>query len=329
MLVSFVPILLTNLFFSGNPLATLSWSLHLLLYSAFVFSLSSTLLSFLSSPLSLAIFSQVTLALVQLALGHSLQGFFYWLGERAVSVGAPTVATASFFGHTLLRAYGTFSHPNALAGWLTIACLIVLQPKRSAGEGQTPWLPTVTICLASLGVLATGSRAAAASLFGLVIPFYYLRSWRPRLTYFVFLLTASCLLLPSGFAGRSLDLSASSRLALQNVSFSLLRAAPIFGTGAEGSISAAAPLARPLGLLSLQPDHDSFTLFLSWFGLFGALALILSSIQPPYNRYSFYKLYKSYIPLLPLLFFDHYLLTSPQGLFILLLYLRTLLVPAV
>jgi hypothetical protein len=40
----------------------------------------------------------------------------YYLGERSVSVGSPAVALGSFMHEVVLRAYGTFGHPNVLAG---------------------------------------------------------------------------------------------------------------------------------------------------------------------------------------------------------------------
>ena len=69
---------------------------------------------------------QVVLAVLQVALGHTLQGPFYWLGERAISVATPNAARAEVFGRVVLRAYGTFSHPNILAGWLVVSLLILI-----------------------------------------------------------------------------------------------------------------------------------------------------------------------------------------------------------
>ena len=325
-LKSVVPLLLVNLLFSTNPLATISWSLHLLLYAAFVFFLSSYTLSAIPHILIVAMFFQVALGGAQVALGHSFQGIFYWLGERAIAVGAPSIATASFFGRTILRAYGTFSHPNVLAGWLVVACLIVvtrLIPTRKPTSSLTMWFSKtsifVSLALATIGVILTESRTAALALFGGVVPLYYLRSRLARLTYFVFLFTTALTLLSSGALTRSLDLSILDRLRLQEVSFAVLSKNPLFGSGANASITAATPLTKQLGIVGLQPDHDSFTLFLSWFGIFGALAFVFSLKSKIINHKSLLLS----VPLFPLLLLDHYLLTSPQGLFILLLYFRT------
>jgi hypothetical protein len=192
------------------------------------------------------------------------------------------------------------------------------------------------VTLTSLGVLLAQSRAAALSLFGIVIPIYFLRSWRRRLLYFSILLFAIYYFLISGSLTRGGDLSLTDRASLQGVSLQAIATYPLFGTGSQASISTYTSIAPNFRLL--QPDHDSFTLFLSWFGLFSVLALFLGSdllrkswpTAKMFNRTSntngetrsdTLSVLLPLLPLPPLLLLDHYLLTSPQGLFILLLYL--------
>lgn len=342
------PLLLINLLFSQNPLSTLSWSLHFLLYFFFIYSLRPSYIRYsIGYILPLTLLFQVILATIQVALGHSVGGWLYYLGERTVSVGAPVVATGTFLGQTMLRAYGTFSHPNILAGYLVISYLIILRlvglqsPKLAnipsvrgsdplrkralasvypaiGGTGQT--LKVIALPFIILGLFLTQSRAAAIAFFGLIIPFSLLHSLRSRLLYFVLLLSPISYLLSTGALSRPLDLSVSQRLSLQQISLQVIRRFPLFGTGANASISTyplvALNPASPIGgFRLLQPDHDSFTLFLSWFGLFGALASIVA-LRYSDIRHTIYD----FLPLTPLLLLDHYLLTSPQGLFILLLY---------
>ena len=61
------------------------------------------------------------LGLAQVVKGGSLQGVFYWLGERNFDFGTIGIAQMSIVGNGLTRAYGTFSHPNSLAGFLLVA----------------------------------------------------------------------------------------------------------------------------------------------------------------------------------------------------------------
>lgn len=305
-----ITILIANLIFSTNPLATLAWSLHFLLYFIFAFSLSfSDIRQTVISALLFSSLCQICLAAAQLYLGHSLQSFFYYLGERVVSVGQPGVALASFMGQVILRAYGTFGHPNILAGWFVVMNLLILRLSKSRVAGLLSHWVTV------LGIIFTQSRSAAIAYFGIIIPFYTLKSLQSRVLYLIILFT----LIISHWSLITLvraDLSLTERLSLQNLSFHVIQKYPILGTGANASISTY-PVVNPVFRL-LQPDHNSFTLFLSWFGLAGILAIIY--IVRIYN-FTALRLY-DFLPLIPLLLLDHYLLTSPQGLLILLLYLK-------
>ncbi len=259
--------------------------------------------------LILASLFQLSLSVAQVWLGRSIQGMLYYLGERMVSVGQPGVALATFMDQVVLRAYGTFGHPNVLAGWLVIALLIVLRTSKNLTFNY------LALGIATLGVLLTQSRSALLTLFGLVIPIYIFKSLRVRAIYFAILFSLAVgygsLVVPA-----RADLSLSERLSLQSISLKVIANYPIFGTGAQGSVTAYPQLNTSFRLL--QPDHNSFSLFFSWFGLAGILSITYLIRLYGYTAIRLYD----FLPLLPLLLLDHYLLTSPQGLLILLLYLK-------
>ena len=77
-------------------------------------------------PLFIGSVVELFLSLSQLITQHSLQGIFYFLGERAFSVSTPGIATISMFGNQVLRAYGTFSHPNSMGGFYLLLYVFVL-----------------------------------------------------------------------------------------------------------------------------------------------------------------------------------------------------------
>ena len=336
------PIFLTNLIFSVNPTATLNWSLHFILYFIFISSPSPIIIrNLLLKILPPTMFFQVALASIQVFLGHTLQGPLYYLGERAISIATPNAARATVFGQTVLRAYGTFSHPNILAGWLVMALLIVIylnkQRHAHVGSGLAPARSLVifSTLLTALGVILTQSRTSALVLFGIIIPFYILprqfirtrtaeiftyrvRQLSPRLLYFFSLSLVTCYLLFTSAFSRVVDTSLTDRLHLQGVSSQIIRTFPIFGTGASASISTYPDISPTTRLL--QPDHNSFTLLISWFGIFGVVSLLVAFSLLGAKRRSSTSVAMS--GLLPLLLLDHYFLTSSQGLFILLLYLR-------
>lgn len=335
------PLLLTNLLYSQNPLSTLSWSLHFVLYLSFVLSLSpwfrtfgglprskrqfgTFVISVIQFALTLTLLFQTILASTQVFLGHSLGGLMYYLGERNVAVGAPAVAVGSFLGETVLRGYGTFSHPNVLAGYAVISFIIILRlspwirtfggPQRSVGQFGT-FVIMLPLLLTTIIVALTQSRSAALTLFIFIIPLKFLKNIKQIVLYMLIVLLSGIWLLTSFSIPRS-DLSLAERRTLQGVSLSVIRSFPVFGTGAQASITTY-PSVAP-GIRLLQPDHDALTLFLSWFGIFGVITT-LSLFHSQFEHLRIWDL-RFLVPLLPLLLLDHYLITSPQGLFILLMY---------
>lgn len=301
-----IPILLVNLLFTANAPATLTWSLRFFLDLTLILSLGLVGLKNLLAPILIWLAGfEVTLALTQVILGHNLGGLFYYLGERSFSLGQPGIALTSIFNHLLLRGYGTFSHPNILAGWLIISLLIylLLNPHRLGRH--------IYLAITILGVFVAGSRSAGLALFAFIIPLFYLAGRRLRLVYFFVVLT--CVLSLGLLSPARSELSLHERLNLSGVSLQLIADRPIFGTGALAGVSLYPSVS--LGFRLLQPDHFSPTLLLSWFGLFGVLALI------PLLKSKIYHL-EYFLPLFPLFLLDHYLLTSPQGIFIFVLYLR-------
>jgi hypothetical protein len=61
------------------------------------------------------------LAVGQISKGGSLGGWWWWLGERTFNFNTIGIAQMSVIGNGLVRAYGTFSHPNSLAGFLLVS----------------------------------------------------------------------------------------------------------------------------------------------------------------------------------------------------------------
>jgi len=282
--------------------------------------------TFVPRVLTLSLLFQTILSFAQVFLGHSVGGLLYYLGERSVAVGSPGIALATFMDHVVLRAYGTFGHPNILAGYAIISLLIILRlspqfrslPACAGRRASRRVIGTFAIALTTLLVLLTQSRSAAISLFGLIVPFYLIKNLKSRIIYLC-ILALAYFCIPSMLAPTRSDLSSSQRLTLQGLSLSVVRTYPIFGTGAQASISTY-PLVDPSVRL-LQPDHNSFTLFFSWFGLFGILAMLphFRSLRASRRVIGTFAILVP--PLFPLLLLDHYLLTSPQGLFIFILYL--------
>lgn len=306
-ILAFVPLLLTSLLYSQNYFSTLSWSLHFLLYCLFAISVD---LRIVKKVLLSAVVFQIVVATTQVYLGHSLGGLMYYFGERIVAVGSPGIATSTFMDVVVLRGYGTFGHPNVLAGWLLVSLLILFNLK------ITSKLKYFYGLLFGLGILLTRSAAAELAMLGVIVPFYLINKLKVRIIYLVIFLF-SLMYLSVAQPPWYKEPSFIQRIKLEAVSLNIIASYPILGTGANASLSTYQKVAPTFRLL--QPDHNSLTLFISWFGFTGVLSILY--ILRKKLKIILYAI----SPLLPLFIFDHYFLTSPQGLLILILYIQVLL----
>jgi len=95
------------------------------------------------------------LGLLQIIKGGSLQGIFYWLGERRFNLNTIGVAKISMFGRETMRAYGTFSHPNSLAGFLLVVLELWKNSKKNLWYWTVRWFGIfgILICASRVGIL--------------------------------------------------------------------------------------------------------------------------------------------------------------------------------
>lgn len=77
--------------------------------------------------LSLSMLFQSVLGIAQFFNHGSINGIFYFFGERNFSSGTPGIANAVINGTLILRPYGTLPHPNVLAGFLLVGIILVMQ----------------------------------------------------------------------------------------------------------------------------------------------------------------------------------------------------------
>ena len=77
-----------------------------------------------------SVFFQAPLVITQFITKHSLQGMWYFFGERYMSLSMFGIAKATMQDITILRPYGTFSHPNSLAGFFLLIYVFFLTNKQ-------------------------------------------------------------------------------------------------------------------------------------------------------------------------------------------------------
>ncbi|PIS14880.1 hypothetical protein COT64_00335 [Candidatus Shapirobacteria bacterium CG09_land_8_20_14_0_10_39_12] len=263
------------------------------------------------------------LGLFQLVKQASLGGFFWFLGERTFNLLTPGIARGQWLGRVFLRPYGTFSHPNSLAGFILVSLILILGKKKLllfdkmaclAGSllivlcfSRTVWLTVLVFGLCFiLNRLLIGLRKKTSSL-----NFFY-----------VFLLLLVIIVSFLFLRTKIEDSSISNRLQLAQTSLLMIKQNPLFGVGLNNFIiSLSQKNTAWQWYYWLQPVHNVFLLIASETGLIGLIILIAFLIftirrvfqfHPPNRRIKF----QIVIALLAIMFtglFDHYWLTLIQN----------------
>ncbi|MCL4375130.1 O-antigen ligase family protein [Patescibacteria group bacterium] len=259
------------------------------------------------------------LAIFQLINHHAVGGLMYWIGERPLNLALPGVAKIGLSGKELLRPYGSFSHPNSLAGfYLLIYVWLVGCRENRPGLVGAVLLPL----LATVLVFFSFSKVAIAT-FLLINTFY----WFGRLRHSRSSKRSGCRLcvLPKiavpvllslvFFAGQSDPLTLQKRLGLIKNAWVIFTRSPWIGVGMGNYLIAQNQLAYRLLDYSQQPVHNIFFLWLCGVGLVGT-AVTCAAVRSAAARIKKNR-WPVLIMVLAAVFisgsFDHYWLTLQQN----------------
>jgi hypothetical protein len=274
------------------------------------------------------------LGLAQVVKGGSLNGIWWWLGERRFSYGGIGIAQIRLFDEGWIRAYGSFSHPNSLAGFLLLAwwwwksSALRAPPLRKGGLSRI-WYWVVNWS-ALLGIMLTGSRivwvltvvlliAEQLSITNFKLRIKNNRQKRQLIGKICLFLGIISMVLGvisinyriSDFVGGWDVLSFQKREKLAISAMEMIRETPLFGVGA-GNFMVNLPKFQTTGFYWMQPVHN--ILLLIWSEI-GALGLIIFSILSV-SRLKTFK-WKKQLWFLIIVgvtgMFDHYWVTLPQN----------------
>lgn len=284
-----------NIYFSTLPFVSLFKWLKVFEYILFAISISSKKINLNILYYSAIFFSLI--GILQFLLGHTIGGLLYWLGERSFNLSTPGIALVKISGQDFLRAYSTFPHPNALAGYLGICLLLLKDEKKKFG------LLIIAICF-----LLTFSLTAFLAVIAVIV----LRKYSSKL--FVPVVAASLLmpivsqqlLLTANFSKNILE-----RLDLAIISGNLIAQHFWLGSGLNTFVVNSSSWL-------LQPVHNIFLLALSEVGIFGLLLLVFF-LQ---KTVKIFPMVFMFVILTG--FFDHYWLDAQQNLLLLSLISGTL-----
>ncbi len=306
-----------NIFISPVPLvAFFTWlrATELILLGVLVSRQSGFVFSFLGRILPLTIIFEFFLGLAQVWQQSSLGGIFWFLGERSFNIFTPGIARASFLGKVILRPYGTFSHPNSLAGFILVCLILIL------GKGKLRVLDKAAVIAGSVLILLSFSRTVWLASFILALG-WFLFQFKKNLGQkrvslgFNYTLAAGFIPLVFFFFTKTI-IDPSSFLVrrdLADYALALVKKAPLLGVGA-GQFIIKLSQDRPVwqSLYWLQPVHNLFLLIASEIGLLG-LALFLGLIFLAIRKLTRPFLLLALLAILFTGLFDHYWLTLIQN----------------
>ena len=308
-----IKILITTIILSSflglQPLNSLIFLFRILLllnYSHAISNQNKTTLSLLLTSISISTIVISLLAILQFIAQSSLDGIFYWLGERHFSLTTPGIAktTLPFTYQQVIRSYATFSHPNSLAGHLIVISLLVIILKRKLKLNNL--LTKTTLFISLIALITTFSRSAIFALLVSLISLTLSPSHSLFLTITIPLLLTLILTLPILVGNQT---SITTRQLLNHYALKAFRSNSLFGVGLNNFTIYLSQITPPLNHYLFQPAHNIYLLLLSQLGAVPIITFIF--IKPRL------KINKIFLPAILAISItgalDHYWLTLPQN----------------
>lgn len=321
------------IFLSESPLVGWYFFLKFLEMSFLVWYVSKNLITKEITGLLffLGIVFESILSLGQIFHQGAIGGLLYFLGERNFSASTPGIANASVSGALVLRPYGTFSHPNMLAGYFVVAMLFVTYLLGKKKSKLSVFL-FFSLAFGTVGLAISLSRTEifawiAAGILAVGISFHQRISKNILL---LFTVVGATLLLSVAFfpviisrlLSFSFGESLSERIDLAKSAITMILSHPLLGVGPNNFISSLPIFAK--NDFVLQPVHTIYLLIAAESGIVGLLiflGFLLFVIKVLHKTWG--KNSQERSMLLPLSlalfvilfsgFFDHYFFTLQQG----------------
>jgi len=262
---------------------------------------------------------------------------FYLLGEPHISPDIPGVAKMDVGGEKMIRSYGTFLHPNFLAGFLVIALFWIYYSYR---RHMIMYLTAASMILAAL--VFSFSRSAFIALSGALLIYYSISNRKfpikqSLLWLSVFLLIVVAFNLEEPVLGRLFigpeDAAGIERMEYLDIGRKIIMENP-FGVGmGHFTMVMQDYVVSKLSPWSMQPVHNVYILLAAEAGLISAMIFLLLI------GYLFYSLLNCYMKgrkdekdfaliqlailtvFLIIFLFDHYFYSFYQGQALIFIYL--------
>ncbi len=246
-------------------------------------------------------------------LNGSTTGLFYLLGERTFSMNTPGIALTSLGGSDFLRAYSIFSHPNSLAGYLSLVVIFVFLNRGKFQKIYYLFSFLIFVCL----ILTFSVSAGLGFVFLIALNFYVSHTKVKLANSFVFIVFLISILFALVSKDLYLNLQYLSknfleRFDLAYISLEIFKINWFSGSGLNTFIPESVKVNGIMGRFwLLQPVHNIYLLILSETGVVGFLFSFVIVAK------SFLIKNKAFVGILLFVMvtglFDHYWLTLQQN----------------
>ncbi len=313
-------LLILNLIFSKNVFITGFKSLKLIEFALFFCWIKSKRKLLKTAAIlkiiSLAVLIQSLLGIAQWFNQSFIFGYLF-LGEQPFTSATLGIKLVSFLGQLKIPPYGTFSHPNVLAGFLNLSLIFItyhlLNKKSKNSCPKTIIFISLTFLAALTTLLLTFSFPAILGFLATAVFFAFLLKYK-KLAVFTLLTTALMTTIGLFFLEPS---SWQRRNDLNKIAFNMFKDSPFLGVGLGNFIVNMEKYDYiEANYRFLQPVHNLGLLILSETGFLGFLAIsyitLLTVLKEQKKKNYLFLLIGANILFLGAV--DHYWLTIQQGL---------------
>ncbi len=312
-------LLITNLFFSINPWITFYRFLKIIEFLIVFVIIAFTFIKQDKELNKLLIFAfflssifELLLASFQFIYKRSLQGIFYFFGERYFTLSTPNIAKSSLNGVEILRPYGTFSHPNSLGGFYLLLYFFVLTNKQF---NQRKIIKTSLLFIATFLILLSFSKIVIFTFLILNLYYFVRFSSKKELCKLCSVARGTILTVLSllFLSVHNDPLTIKKRIELIKNAFQIILKRPLLGVGLGNYTISQNQLSSNYYFLLNQPVHNIFLLFTAEVGIIMAGLIFIWIVY--HLKIGFKKPSILFIFLIILITgsFDHYWLTLQQN----------------
>jgi len=249
-----------------------------------------------------------------------------WLGLAEHLAEVPGTSVVEIINERLMRAYGTFPHPNIFGGFLATAILLILWRSRAwLWVKKKIWVATLPLLmLLSATLVITFSRSAWLVLgVGIILIFVWHIIHRIKISkvflfnFFVIFATVfitagifhDAVFVRVGATDRLEEKSLVERKSEYQIIGEVIKVNPFVGVGPGAYTFVLEELNPDQPIWFYQPIHNSFLLFFAETGLLGLVVLIYF-----FGALVFKKNFFFVVSVISIVFFDHYLWSQWVGL---------------